>query len=170
MIDKIFIKYSYDSKEYSEVAVWCNENNATIEDMGEYYKVVRKTIDKIKENKLNEIDSWTEKKIIGGFTSTCTGEKILYDSDKETQLTMQGIALAMNNGAFMKNFPTGCQVRGYPEGGNAKQIYLLTPEQIILWLADLYIHIQTCKELGWEKQIAVNNAKTIDDINNIVLE
>ena len=27
-------------KAYSAAAEWCNENNATIEDMGEYYEVV----------------------------------------------------------------------------------------------------------------------------------
>lgn len=29
-----------DMIQYSEVAGWCNENNATIEDKGEYYEVV----------------------------------------------------------------------------------------------------------------------------------
>ena len=29
-----------DEEKYSKVAEWCNENNATIEDKGEYYEVV----------------------------------------------------------------------------------------------------------------------------------
>ena len=29
-----------DEEKYSKVAEWCNKNNATIEDKGEYYEVV----------------------------------------------------------------------------------------------------------------------------------
>ena len=51
------------------------------------------TIDELKAIKLSEIDAWTESKITGGFISECTGEIVRYDSDKDTQLTIQGIAL-----------------------------------------------------------------------------
>lgn len=40
MIGKKFDKKNYDLNEYSAVAEWCNANNATIEDKGEYYEVV----------------------------------------------------------------------------------------------------------------------------------
>lgn len=36
---------------YSETALWCNENNATIDDKGEYYEVVaipEPTLDELK--------------------------------------------------------------------------------------------------------------------------
>lgn len=43
MIGKKFYKpveTEEDLSEYSTTAEWCNENNATIEDKGEYYEVV----------------------------------------------------------------------------------------------------------------------------------
>ena len=40
MIGKKIDKKNYDLNDYSATAQWCNENNATIEDKGEYYEVV----------------------------------------------------------------------------------------------------------------------------------
>ena len=40
MIGKKLYKGQYTNKEYMETAVWCNNNNAHIEDKGDYYEVV----------------------------------------------------------------------------------------------------------------------------------
>ena len=43
---------------YSQAAEWCNNNNATIEDKGDYYEVVAipaPTLDEAKETKINEL-------------------------------------------------------------------------------------------------------------------
>lgn len=40
MIGKKLYKGKYTSKEYADTAVWCNANNAHIENKGEYYEVV----------------------------------------------------------------------------------------------------------------------------------
>ena len=40
MIGKRLYKGQYTNKEYMETAIWCNKNNAHIEDKGEYYEVV----------------------------------------------------------------------------------------------------------------------------------
>lgn len=40
MIGTKFYKNNYDLDAYSSAAEWCNSNNATIEDKGEYYEVV----------------------------------------------------------------------------------------------------------------------------------
>lgn len=45
---------------YSQAAEWCNANNATIEDKGDYYEVVAvpaPTLDEVKENKIAELKS-----------------------------------------------------------------------------------------------------------------
>lgn len=39
MIGKKFDKQNYDLGDYSATAKWCNENNATIIDKGEFYEV-----------------------------------------------------------------------------------------------------------------------------------
>ena len=128
-----------------------------------------KTLDELKADKLAAVDAWTAAKITGGFVSNASGAPITYDSDKDTQLTMQGIALNVNTELFAEKYPTGCPVRGYPEGSDTKQIFMLTPEQVMRWQADLSMHIGTCKQQGWEKQAEVAAAETKEDVEAIVL-
>lgn len=40
MIGTKFYKGKYKTADYVRAAQWCNANNATIEDKGEYYEVV----------------------------------------------------------------------------------------------------------------------------------
>lgn len=163
----------YNKEQYLTASKWCNENNAVIEDKGEYFEVVeipQPSLEELKAAKLAEVDTWTANKIVGGFVSYCSGEEVTYDSDKDTQLTMQGIALNVNSELFAEKYPTGCPVRGYPKGIQVKQIYMLTPEQVLLWQADLSIHIGTCKQDGWSKQAEVEKAVSKEELDAIVLE
>lgn len=50
--------YKTDMSNYTESAVWCNANNATIEDKGDYYEVVTlplPTLEEIKQHKIAEL-------------------------------------------------------------------------------------------------------------------
>lgn len=135
------------------------------------------SLKELKTVKLTEVNTWTAAKITGGFVSSCSGEPVTYDSDKETQLTvssdMSTIQLAPDK--FKENYPEGYPMRGYPKGVDTsnsenKVVYYLTFEQLIQWNVDIGLHRGACKQAGWVKQTAVNNAKNIDDLNNIVLE
>lgn len=176
MIGTKIYKENFDSKEYANAAQWCNENNATIADVGPYYEVIalpeepEPTLEELKAIKLSEVDAWTESKITGGFISECTGEIVRYDSDKDTQLTMQGIALNVNTDRFAVEYPTGCPVRGYADGSTDKTIFYLTPEQVLEWCADLSTHIGTCKQAGWNKQAEVNAAQSKEELDAIILD
>lgn len=128
------------------------------------------TFAELQQQKLREVDAWTANKITGGFVSSASGEPATYDSDKDTQLTMQGIALNVNTELFAEKYPDGCPVRGYPAGSETKQIYMLTPAQVMQWQADLSIHIGTCKQNGWAKQAEVQAATTKEELNAISLE
>ena len=147
------------------------------------FEAPAKPFEMLKEEKLVEVDAWTANKITGGFTSTASGEAVTYDSDKDTQLTMQGIALNVNTELFAEKYPTGCPVRGYgyiegvDEEGNTisvpaseKSIFMLTPEQVMLWCADLSMHIGNCKQAGWMKQAEVAAATTKEELNAIILD
>ena len=60
MIGTKFYKNNYDLNAYSSAAEWCNNNNATIEDKGEYYEVVEipaPTLDEVKAQKISELKS-----------------------------------------------------------------------------------------------------------------
>ena len=136
---------------------------------GEWVLKADPTLDELKTDKLAEIDAWTAAKITGGFVSSATGAPVTYDSDKDTQLTMQGIALNVNTELFAEKYPTGCPVRGYPAGSDTKEIFMLTPEQVMRWQADLSMHIGTCKQQGWTKQAEVQAATTKEELDAIVL-
>ncbi|WP_337485994.1 hypothetical protein [Phascolarctobacterium succinatutens] len=122
-----------------------------------------------KKLKLKEINEWTASKITGGFVSEASGEKVTYDSDLETQITMQGIALNVNSEQFAEKYSIGCPVRGYKGEEKEKTIQYLSASQVLQWLADLSIHIGDCKQEGWKKQSEVEACKTVFELNNIEL-
>ena len=127
------------------------------------------TFEELKAQKLELVDAWTASKITSGFVSECSGERVRYDSDKDTQLTMQGIALNVDTPLFAEKYPNGCPVRGYTEDANTKSVFMLTPEQVMRWQADLSIHIGDCKQAGWQKQAEEQAALSKEDLEAIIL-
>ena len=136
------------------------------------------TIEEEKQKMLEKVNNWTSNKITGGFDSNVSGELVCYDSDKDTQLTMQGIALNVNTPLFIEKYPNGCPVRGYKYNNtngevsreSEKTIFMLSAEQVLKWCADLSLHIGECKKQGWVKQSEVNKCTTVEELNKIVLE
>lgn len=128
------------------------------------------TFDELKAIKLSEVDAWTERKIAGGFISECTGEIVRYDSDKDTQITMQGIALNVSTERFKNEYPDGCPVRGYKEGETVKTIQYLNASQVYTWCADLSSHVGACKQQGWSKQAEVAAALSKEELDAITLD
>lgn len=124
-------------------------------------------LDELKAAKLAQIDAWTQQAIAGGFMSTCTGTPVRYDSDTDTQITMQGIALNATSERFATEYPQGCPCRGYAEGSDIKTVHMLTGEQVLGFCADLSLHIGACKQRGWELQGAVAAAKTKEELDVI---
>lgn len=122
-----------------------------------------------KQAKLAEISQWTADNITGGFVSSASGEPVRYDSDVDTQLTMQGIALNVGTPLFAEKYPDGCPVRGVAEGKDSKEVFWLKPSQVMQWMADLSMHIGSCKQAGWKKQAEVESCKTVFELNNIEL-
>ena len=60
MIGTKFYKDDYDVDQYSAAAEWCNNNNATIEDKGEYYEVILipgPLLEDVKAAKISELKS-----------------------------------------------------------------------------------------------------------------
>ena len=128
------------------------------------------TIDELKAIKLSEIDVLTEIKFTGGFISECTGEIVRYDSDKDTQLTIQGIALNVSTERFKNEYPDGCPVRGYKDGETVKTIQYLNAAQVYRWCADLSSYVGACKQRGWSKQAEVAAALSKEDLDAIILD
>lgn len=130
------------------------------------------TLEELKSLKFSEVDKWTERKIIGGFISKCTGEAVTYDSDRDTQNTVSGDLNMMYlvPDEFSKNFPNGYPMRGYSEIGNNKQVYFLTKEQLLQWNVDLGLHRGAYKQSGWEKQEQIQAATNKDELVTVILD
>lgn len=174
MIGTKFQKPLKELEEYTKCAEWCNETQkAYIEDKGEYYECVAiptLSLEELKARKLAQVDAWTASKITGGFISSTSGKPVRYDSDKDTQITMQGIALNVNTELFAEKYPNGCPIRGYIKGENTKSVLMLSAEQVLQWCADLSIHIGNCKQEGWIKQAKVQACTTKEELDAIILE
>ena len=170
MLGTKLYKKKYANKEYADLSVACNQaGNLTIEDKGEYFEVVEipaPPLEILKEAKLQEVNTWTASKITGGFISN----GVRYDSDMDTQTTMQGIALNVNTERFAKDYPHGIPVRGYDEGSTEKTIHYLTAEEVLMFCADLSEHIGRCKLDGWTMQQAVLEATTKEELDSIILD
>ena len=60
--EKLYKDNQSDMNKYTDCAVWCNANNATIEDKGEYYEVVKITpYTPTKEEQVAQLDLEYEK-------------------------------------------------------------------------------------------------------------
>lgn len=147
-----------------------NGSNWEYEKESEEPEPPKPTLDELKERKLNEVNYWTAQKITGGFTSSASGQPVTYDSDKDTQLTMQGICINVNTPLFAEKYPNGCPVRGYAAGKETKDVFMLNANQVLQWQADLSIHIGTCKQEGWLKQAEVESCNTEAELKKIVLD
>ena len=173
-------KYKYNNKQYN--SFWQLQNDLSnigfppdvtdeqLKEFGIEVIITETPLEELKLRKLAEVNFWTESKIVGGFFSSVTGIKVKYDSDKDTQLTMQGIALNVKTPLFDEKYPTGCPVRGVKEGEQYKSIQMLTADQVLAWCADLSMHIGTCKQKGWEKQNEVAKAKNKKELDAIILD
>ena len=59
---KLYKDNQSDMNKYTDCAVWCNANNATIEDKGEYYEIVEiKPYTPTKEEQVAQLDLEYEK-------------------------------------------------------------------------------------------------------------
>ena len=167
MLDTKIYKNNFDQDLYSELAIWCNNNNAKIVEQDLYYEAVliaEPSFQELKNEKLAVIEKWTANKITGGFIYN----DVTYDSDVDTQITMQGIALNVHTNQFAEKYPGGCPVRGYDTDSSEKTIHMLTADEVLEFCAALSIHIGTCKQIGWTLQNQVAEATTKEELDAIV--
>ena len=166
MIGTKLYKNEITIDDYATAIGWCNHNSATLQDLGSYYEIVAipgQTLEELKNKKLQEIQVWTEQHIVGGFSYN----NVLYDSDIDTQITMQGIALNVHTDQFAEKYPTGCPVRGYDSGSDTKTIHMLNANQVLEFCASLSIHIGETKKIGWVLQNQVAEASSEEELSAI---
>lgn len=84
MIGTKYYKDNYDLEEYAVAAEWCNTNNATIEDKGEYYEVVaipEPSVEEAKTAKIGELKGIRDTKEVEPIRT----DKGLFDYDDKSR-------------------------------------------------------------------------------------
>lgn len=133
------------------------------------------TLEDYKEAKLEEVLSWTNKQIVSGFESFASGESKWYDSDENDQSTYNITYMATQSPDFETHItyqgrvPVRCRATKETSFEN-KEVLYLDKEQYQKLMDDLAIHLGICKAKGWELQNKVNNAQTIEELDNIIME
>lgn len=86
--------YKTDMSNYTDCAIWCNANNATIEDKGDYYEVVAlplPTLEEIKQHKIAELKAQRDSKEVEPITYN--GNRYDYDDKARDRINAAIIAL-----------------------------------------------------------------------------
>lgn len=86
--------YKTDMSNYTDCAIWCNANNATIEDKGDYYEVVTlplPTLEEIKVAKIAELKAERDSKEVEPITYN--GNSYDYDDKARERINAAIIAL-----------------------------------------------------------------------------
>lgn len=86
--------YKTDMSNYTNAAIWCNANNATIEDKGDYYEVVTlplPTLEEIKQHKIAELKAERDSKEVEPITYNGN----LYDYDDKARERINAAIIAL---------------------------------------------------------------------------
>ena len=121
----------------------------------------------MKAKKRIELDTLTGQKITGGFNMPIGDKTVKFDSDIETQITMQGIAVNAENEEFIKRYPEGVPIRGVAENKTEKEKFYLNGVGVLAFCVYLSEHIGLCKQRGWELQQAVDLAETVEELEEV---
>lgn len=170
----VVLQKGYTNKQYADLAVQANAEGKilTITSEGDVEMSVPViSLEEAKARKLAEINAWTKAKIVGGFVSNASGANVTYDSDEETQSTMQTMYVATKSPDFANHpdYQGVIPVRGFAEGSEVKAVFYLSAIQVQKFMDDLALHIGKCKQEGWPKQSLVEAATIIENIDAIIL-
>lgn len=86
--------YKTDMSNYTDCAIWCNQNKATIEDRGDYYEVVTlplPTLEEIKQHKIAELKAERDSKEVEPIEYQ--GYSFDYDSKARDRISAAIVAL-----------------------------------------------------------------------------
>lgn len=106
MLGTKMYKHEFDEELYAQYADWCNANNCTIEDKGDFYEVVEVDISDLeqqfkKENLKSEINAINIKISELRGVSECA---ISVDGNNEYDVFVDGNLVTMNETQFLNYF------------------------------------------------------------------
>ena len=141
-------------KKYAEAAQWCNENNATIEDKGDYYEVVAipdPTVDEVRERKLSELnnkfDAW---RTDGATLISSLGFEA--DADEKANADVTGLVTLGESATFM-------------DANNVA--HELTIDELKVLQTEIIESGSKQYQVKWAYREQINAATTVDELNAI---
>lgn len=150
--------YKTDMRNYTDCALWCNANNATIEDKGEYYEVVEiplPSLEEVKTAKINELKAIRDTKELEPVLYA--EHKFDFDSKSYERITAAIYALDMQGATSTISWTladngstpvTANDLRGVIAAAAARSDALHTAYRAL--------------------KSQVQAAETVDDVNNIM--
>ena len=99
MLGTKLYKGKYTNKEYADLAVWCNANGATIEDMGEYYEckaLPTPSLEELKEEKVAAFKAARNAEEIAPIE--WNGNLFDYDADSRDRMSIKRRNIEDNGG------------------------------------------------------------------------
>ncbi|WP_462370383.1 DUF4376 domain-containing protein [Oxalobacter formigenes] len=158
MIGKQIQKPVEDWSEYTEAALWCNANKATIEDKDDCYEVValpEQTLEEAKSEKLAELNA--------AFTSTSETAHCLssagfeINADETANRNIASLIVAME--------ATGAETVPFCLYDNTFQNVTLA--QLKTMQLDVIAHAQALYAQKWALREAIHAAETLEELNAI---
>lgn len=121
-------------------------------------------LDEIKKNKINEISSTCENKIINEFYSSCLGEKKRFDCTRDDQTYIMGLASKAQ--LILNNVATD-NVLDWKASGEPI-CYTWQPQQALILGMDLFNHLtENKKRYEQLREYILTKLTTKDDINAV---
>lgn len=99
-------KSAFDENKYKSIAEWCNDNNCTIEDKGDYYEVVEVDVSEL-ENQFRKMNLKNQISAINIQISELRGVSecaISVDGINEYDVFIDGKLVTMNDTDFQNYF------------------------------------------------------------------
>lgn len=157
MIGTKFYKPLDDNAEarYTEAAEWCNNNNATIEDKGEYYEVVAivVTLEEVKANKIEELKLIRDNKEVEDIE--VNGNLFDYDDKARERINAAIIALDVTGGTIMWTLADNTDAE--VSANDLRMVVAMVAQRSNI----LHVKYRTLKE-------QVQNAQTKEEVEAIV--
>ena len=150
--------YKTDMSNYTDCAIWCNANNATIEDKGEYYEVVEipaPSLEEVKAQKINELKSIRDAKEVEPVLYAA--RKFDFDSKSYERITAAIYALDMQGATSTINWTLA-------DNGSTP----VTANDLRGVIAAAAVRSDALHTAYRALKAQVQAAETVDDVNNIM--
>ena len=158
MIGKKIQKPVLNWDEYAQAAIWCNENNAIIEDKDEYYEVVaipEPTLDEQKKARLAELETAFTRASQEAHCTSSVGFEI--DADEIANRNIEGLVLVMQ--------PEQTTLfRAYDN-----TFHEVTREQLEVMRKEIVVNSQYLYQAKWTTEAQIKAAETAEALDTIII-